>query len=141
MIRANCQTVDGYSQELRFPLDIALRDLQQPLCKAFGKRFPAMQANVQIGNLFYDDFIQKPFADSAILADARDINEELKITVLVTFQPTTDPFWFDWYDRCDAFKKKDKQKYSIETNGLVNNTPNLNATSTMPCQESELPKN
>ena len=106
---------------MEVPLDIYLRDLQQPLCKAFGVHFPAMQANVKVGEVLYDEFIQRPFMDFVIMEDKHDIIDGTTINALVTFESTSNSFWFDWNDRRGSKNYFNDVEHSEEVSLLAQN--------------------
>ena len=83
--------------EMDLPKSIQLRDLQKDLCSFFKERFPKKLAKVQVYDKIYDEFMDYPFEEV--------IGEE--IAVSVTFEDTTDPYFYDLQDRRGL-------KYTIE---------------------------
>ena len=69
-----------------------LRDVQQRLCKMFGRPFPKTKCLLDVAGVKYEDFIEKPFDD--IVVDFTPC--------YVYFQPTDDPYFYDWEDRKGA---------------------------------------
>ena len=72
----------------------------------FGARFPAMQANVEVENRIYDAFDDVPFANCGHFCACEGEREPqttstcgAKAEAAVSFEPTTDPFFFDQADR------------------------------------------
>jgi hypothetical protein len=68
--------------------DVHLRDVQSELCRLFRQRFPTTMAVVFIDGTTFDGFQTQPFA---ACSDGQE--------VLVHFQQTDDPFFFDLADR------------------------------------------
>ena len=52
---------DGKTQEIEVNRKSLCRDIQLTLCRAFGERFPALQAHLKHGGHVFDDFGQHPF--------------------------------------------------------------------------------
>ena len=67
---------------------VSLRELQQILCIAFKKPFPATMAILTVDGQAHDDFHARPFA-GGIPSEA----------CTVRFKPTDNPFFYDWRDR------------------------------------------
>ena len=67
-----------------------LRDLQEKLCRAFGKAFPTTKAVVSIDGVLYDEFSEYPFLGSS----------QTHVLGLVDFASTDDPYFYDLHDRC-----------------------------------------
>ena len=74
--------------EHSFPREASLRNVQKEICSVFGERFPAMKADIVFGKAVFDSFIDRPFV---ACADG-DVME-------VRFQPSDDPYWYDFADR------------------------------------------
>jgi hypothetical protein len=95
----------GKTHEANVPRHGTLGDLQRSLCTIFGKRFPAMQANLEVRGQVFDEFGHVPFAQCACGCESppRDSHAMCpcgaKAEACVTFERATDPFWFDWADR------------------------------------------
>ena len=66
-----------------------LKDIQQTLCTFFKQPFPQKLAKVKIHSKVYDEFQEYPFEDV--------IGEDIQASV--TFQNTTDPYFYDLVDR------------------------------------------
>jgi hypothetical protein len=108
MIAVTFRSFDGQTYETSVPKLGALRDLQRCLCIVFGSRFPATQANLKVGGHLYDDFADIPFANcdpacscetGAGASQAACGCGAASIDADVTFEPTSDPFFYDWADR------------------------------------------
>eukprot|EP00973_Karenia_brevis_P065758 9139390-Karenia_brevis.AAC.3 len=102
------RTSDGKMHEASIPKLTTLRDLQPCLCAKFNARFPAMQANLEVGGRMFNDFDDMPFAHfwyscqcENPLCDPKAASTcAKKLEACVTFERnTTNPFWFDWIDR------------------------------------------
>ena len=85
------------SMEAVLPKTTQLRDVQKDLCDSFKERFPKKLASLKVYDKTYDDFMDCPFED--VLGE--------QIEVLVTFQDTKDPYFYDLIDR-------KMMKYTIE---------------------------
>ena len=68
--------------------DVLLRDLQEPLCRAFRQSFPSKKASLTIDGNAFCELNEKPFID-----------KESDINCNVTFAATDDPFFYDRADR------------------------------------------
>ena len=66
----------------------SLRDLQEDLCRAFKKPFPAKMAILTVDGQVHDDFQARPFAEGAPSE-----------ACTVVFKQTDDPFFYDLRDR------------------------------------------
>ena len=105
MIAVTFRASGGVEHEASVPERVALRDLQRGLCAIFGASFPAMQANLEVGGRTYDEFDDMPFADSACCCESRPRDPRslcpcgARADACVTFERTTNSFWFDWADR------------------------------------------
>ena len=67
---------------------VMLRDLQQVLCKAFKKSFPATMASLTVNGVLYDEFHQQPFK-----------RDHPRDECVVEFKPTDNPLFYDIDDR------------------------------------------
>ena len=81
-------TSDGKTKTLAVTRSMSLREVQQMLCSAFRQRFPLMCANLKQAGELFDNFDDMPFVDAE---DAEDI--------IVTFDVTSDMYFFDLFDR------------------------------------------
>ena len=88
------------------PKNIQLRDIQKDLCEFFKKSWPKKQANVKVNDTTYDDFNEYPFEDV--------IGEDIEATV--TFEDTTDPYFYDLIDRKSLkYTVEDEMQWELET--------------------------
>ena len=106
MITVTFRAIDGKTIDTSVSKFVTLRDLQRDLCSFFGARFPAMQANVEVENRIYDAFDDVPFANCGHFCACEGEREPqttstcgAKAEAAVSFEPTTDPFFFDQADR------------------------------------------
>ena len=82
---------DGEPSTVKIHVDndqVMLRDLQQDLCRAFEKPFPATMASLTVNGVLYDDFHQQPFR-----------NDHPQGECVVEFEPTDNPLFYDIADR------------------------------------------
>ena len=82
---------DGEPSTVKIHVDndqVMLRDLQQDLCRAFEKPFPATMASLTVNGVLYDDFHQQPFK-----------NDHPRGECVVEFKPTDNPLSYDIDDR------------------------------------------
>ena len=77
------------SLTLELPKTTQLKDLQQTLCVFFNKPFPKKLAKVKVYSKIYDEFQEYPFGDV--------LGEEIQVSV--TFEDTTNPYFYDLMDR------------------------------------------
>lgn len=131
MITVNFRNNTEAMHEMIVPHLVTLRALQRKLCALFSARFPAMQAIVEVGGNVYDDFADAPFShlDHTCDCKEREHNASIicacnpKVEAIVTFKAnTTDPFFFDWIDRC-------LPKYTIEEEIAYEDASRLGETS------------
>ena len=92
--------------EMALAKTIQLRDLQQSLCTFFQQPFPKKLAKIQVYDKTYDDFMDYPFENV--------IGEEIEVTV--TFEDTTDPYFYDMMDRLTMkYSIEDEMEWELET--------------------------
>lgn len=96
MVKFQCDGFLGSVVE-ELPKTIQLRYLQMGLCQCFKQPFPEKLAKVKVYDKTYDEFMDYPFENV--------IGEEIE--AMVTFENTTDPYFYDVADRIHM-------KYSIQ---------------------------
>ena len=82
-------SLGGLEETFSFLRDASLGDVQQVVCRRFGRRFPATKAKIMVGDHLYDEFMDKPFLSCAADGDC----------AVVTFAATDDPHMYDKFDR------------------------------------------
>ena len=102
------RVLSGKTFDASVPKGVALGDLQQILCSAFGVFFPVMQANLVVEDIVYDDFTDLPFAHCDVLCECKEpslVSQAMcvcteKLSALVVFERnTTNPYFFDLAQR------------------------------------------
>ena len=95
---------EGDVRPLSVRRETTLRDVQEQLCKMFGRPFPKTKCVLDVAGVLYEDFIERPFED--IVVDFTPCN--------IYFQPTDDPYFYDLEDRKRGSKVTLHEELEIE---------------------------
>lgn len=89
MISVKLEVKEGSFVIVDLDRNITLRDLQEGLCALYKERFPKMTAIIEVQDTMFDEFGDSPFAS---------VNGD-EVRAKVTFTTTTDPYFYDFYER------------------------------------------